>query len=63
MPASFSKPIKPFAWNNNNKFEINQAFKDAMREREKSEVVIVGCVGEGRSGKVLILSDSTCKHE
>jgi hypothetical protein len=52
MPALISKPLKPFTWNNN-KFQINQAFKDEMQERETSEIVVVACVGEARVGKVL----------
>jgi hypothetical protein len=53
MPSLISKSIKPFTWNKN-QFEINQAFKDAMQEREASEIVVVACVGEGRVGKVFI---------
>jgi hypothetical protein len=53
MPSLISKSIKPFTCNKN-QFEINQAFKDAMQEREASEIVVVACVGEGRVGKVFI---------
>jgi hypothetical protein len=47
--------MKLLSWSMN-QLEMNESFKDAMLERETTEIVAVACVGEARAGKVFLSS-------